>query len=434
MTTIDHQTSLDATSGLLKRYRQVRDFSERIRQPLSPEDCMVQSMPDVSPTRWHLAHTTWFFEQFVLSRDPEYRVFDQAYGFLFNSYYNTVGKQFPRPQRGLISRPGLADILNYRRHVDSAIEQRLQSQEIPAELLPIIEIGLQHEQQHQELMLTDIKHVLACNPTCPAYRRAPLADATPLPPLKFVDFEEGIYHIGYDGDGFAFDHERPRHRVFCDSFAIANRPITCGEFLQFIEDGGYRRPELWLSLGWQTVQQEGWNAPLYWIHEDGQWQTFTLAGRMPLDLNQPVCHVSYFEADAYARWAGCRLPTEAEWEVAAAPLPVSGLFADRLLADDKAIHPVYQGEGDQVLSQLFGSVWEWTSSPYTAYPGYRPPAGALGEYNGKFQCNQFVLRGGSCASPSEHLRATYRNFFPPHARWQFSGIRLASSPSTSNDR
>ena len=406
-------------------YARVRAFTQRLCQTLSAEDCAIQSMPDVSPTRWHLAHTTWFFETFVLSQRDDYRPFDSEYAYLFNSYYNTVGSQFPRPQRGLLSRPGLARIRDYRQHVDERMDELVRASDgLTDELARVIEIGLHHEQQHQELMLTDIKHVLSCNPLFPVYRAAEATEPAGGGQGGWNQFPEGVYWIGHDGEGFAYDNEAPRHRVFLDAFEIRSQPATCGEYLQFMADGGYERPELWLSLGWQTVGERGWNAPLYWQQGDDGWQQFTLAGLRDVDPRQPVCHVSYFEADAFARWAGARLATEAEWEMASESLPVDGNFADRLLEANAPLHPT-SGTGQASTGRMFGDVWEWTASPYVAYPGYRPAEGALGEYNGKFMCNQYVLRGGSCATSSDHIRRTYRNFFSPDARWQFSGIRLA---------
>lgn len=409
--------------SLAKRYRDVRNFTERVSQPLSAEDCMVQSMPDASPTRWHLAHTTWFFETFILALKPGYKSFNEHFKVLFNSYYNAVGDQFPRPQRGFISRPGLAEIFDYRRHVDERINEALDSDEISDELVSAIEIGLHHEQQHQELMLTDIKHALSCNPTLPVYQPGAFA-AGESPADKWFEFDEGVYEVGHSGAKFAFDNESPRHRVFLHDFEMGGHPVTCGQYLDFMADGGYQRPDHWLSLGWTTVQEHGWNAPLYWVNQNGSWMQFTLAGLAPINRDWPVCHVSYFEADAFARWAGRRLPTEFEWEHASSQCG-SDQFADVLMQCGEAIHPTGGTVAHDGPAQMFGSVWEWTSSSYGAYPGYAPPSGALGEYNGKFMCNQYVLRGGSVATSSDHIRPTYRNFFPPDARWQFSGIRLA---------
>jgi ergothioneine biosynthesis protein EgtB len=416
-------SSTSTQTTLAARYQAVRDFTERIAAPLSPEDCLVQSMPDTSPTRWHMAHTTWFFETFILGSQPGYNVFDEQFKFLFNSYYNSVGDQFPRPQRGLISRPGLEKIREYRRCVDQQMVELLDSDQLPASLRYPMEVGLHHEQQHQELMLTDIKHVLSCNPTLPVYQAGAFA-VSEKPNSQWFDFDEGVHEVGHAGDGFAFDNESPRHRVFLHDFSLAGHPVTCGQFIEFIEDGGYERPEHWLSLGWTGVQENGWNAPLYWVKQEGQWMKFTLAGLQPVNRDWPVCHVSYFEADAFARWAGYRLPTEFEWERASAAAG-GDQFADHLMQLGFAIHPTGGEAASDHPAQMFGGVWEWTSSSYSAYPGYAPPDGALGEYNGKFMCNQYVLRGGSVATSSDHIRTTYRNFFPPDARWQFSGFRLA---------
>jgi ergothioneine biosynthesis protein EgtB len=380
-------------------------------------------MPDVSPTCWHLAHTTWFFEEFVLARAEErYQFVEPAFRLLFNSYYNAVGDQFPRARRGLLSRPSLAEVMAYRRAVDERMSALLtESAGLAVRFDEVIELGLNHEQQHQELIITDIKHVLSCNPLFPAYRERVEAPGGDVPAMQWVADDGGVREIGQGGEGFAFDNERPRHRVYLEPFEIASRLVTNGEYLKFIEAGGYRRPEWWLSLGWDAVRREGWRSPLYWVESPDGRRQFTLSGLEPLNLSEPVCHVSYFEADAYARWAGARLATEAEWETAAAPLPREGHFAER-----GVFHPQPPDEaGQRGMQQMFGDVWEWTSSPYTAYPGFTPARGALGEYNGKFMCNQYVLRGGSCATPRSHIRASYRNFFPPEARWQFSSIRLA---------
>ncbi len=418
---IDHQTS----GSLAQAYDQVRSFSEQLCEPLATEDYVVQSMDDVSPTRWHLAHTTWFFETFVLARArPSYRGFHPEFSYLFNSYYNMVGDQFPRPQRGVLSRPTVEEIFEYRAHVDKHMSDVLSAFDPPAdpEMAEIVEVGLNHEQQHQELMLTDLKHVFSCNPLYPVYGR-PSGEPQPSSPrpLKWKAFEEGLRWIGNDGEGYSYDNERPRHRVFIEGFEITDRLITNGEYLAFIEDGGYERPELWLSEGWAVVQERDWRAPLYWMKQEGWWRLFTLSGLKDLDLAEPVCHVSYYEADAFARWSNAWLPTEMAWEHAAGLVDIDGNFAEA-----KRFHPqpADPDGGGQDIAQMFGDVWEWTCSPYVGYPGYRPPEGALGEYNGKFMCNQMVLRGGSCATPRTHIRATYRNFFPPDARWQFTGIRL----------
>lgn len=410
-------------SQQLADYRSVRSFTDKIIEPLSAEDCMVQSMDDVSPARWHIAHTTWFFETFVLKPTGQYEEFDPQFNYLFNSYYNSIGKQFPRPQRGFISRPGLDEIKAYRQHVDTQMQQGFESGLFDEAMQRVIEVGLHHEQQHQELMLTDIKHVLSCNPTLPKYSEAPL-EATVQRAQSWIDIDEAIYSIGHDSDDtFSFDNESPRHQVFLNDTQVAERLVTCGEYLEFINDCGYQRPEHWLAMGWAAVNEQNWDAPLYWVNQSGTWHQYTLGGLQPIEMDWPVSHVSYFEADAFARWAGYRLPTEFEWETAYRMKPQDDLsvepFADRLMANGNSIHPTRSPNG------LMGGLWQWTSSSYAAYPGYRPPAGAIGEYNGKFMCNQYVLRGGSVATSSNHIRPTYRNFFPPDARWQFFGIRLA---------
>lgn len=412
------------SARLRERYQHVRKFSSRIIETLSPEDCVIQSMPEVSPMRWHLAHTTWFFETFILKQQKGYRPVNEAFAVLFNSYYNSIGEQFPRPKRGLLSRPALHEILSYREYVDECL-LKLLDEDQPTRRLELIELGLNHEQQHQELMLTDIKHVLSINPLFPVYRDDPLfSGVVGKPSSSECSFAENIYEIGHAGGGFAYDNELPGHRVLLGEFALKTRLITNGEYLEFMRDRGYARPELWLSMGWDHVALGQWQAPLYWHEIDGQWFHFTLNGLKPVPLEFPVCHVSYFEAEAFARWAGLRLPTEFEWEAAASGQPIIGQFADELMEAGQAVHPS-PAQSSGPLDHLFGTVWEWTASQYVGYPGYAPPQGAIGEYNGKFMCNQFVLRGGSCATPSEHIRATYRNFFPPETRWQFSGIRLA---------
>ena len=410
-----------AASGQLQRYRDIRTFSARLCEPLETEDYVIQTMADVSPTKWHLAHTSWFFETFLLTLHlAGYQSPNPRYRFLFNSYYNAVGEQHYRPHRGFVSRPTVADVFAYRRHVDANMEKLLEAG-VGGDTAAIVEIGLHHEQQHQELMITDIKHVLSCNPLKPSYHRSEPAEIAPDdPPAQgWVSFEAGIRSIGHTGDGFCYDNEMPRHRVFLEPFRLASRLVTCGEYEAFIKDGGYERPELWLSEGWATVNERGWKAPLYWEQKDGAWFVFTTSGLRALREDEPVAHVSYFEADAFARWAGRRLPTEAEWETAAADVPIEGNFAD-----GGRFHPV-PCRGKAPLHQMYGDVWEWTLSAYAPYPGYRPAEGAIGEYNGKFMCNQYVLRGGSCATSRSHIRGTYRNFFPADARWQFSGIRLA---------
>ena len=424
--------SMNDATDWARRYESVRRLSEQIAQPLSAEDYAVQSMPDASPTRWHLAHTTWFFETFLLKSLPQFKAFDSSFEYLFNSYYNAVGEQFPRSQRGLISRPGLEETLAYRRHVDRAMAHWMGSSSMTPQQVDILAIGLNHEQQHQELMLTDIKHALSCNPLDPVYDEDKPATESSVE-LSWIEFDEDLVWIGNDSDNFAFDNERPKHRFFLNHFALANRCVSCGEYRKFIDDGGYQRPEFWLSLGWDTVKAQNWTAPMYWTLDDGNWSQFTLGGRKSINADEPVCHVSFFEADAYARWAGCRLPTEQEWEHAIHSelgtrlAPEQGHWSDSLLKTGRSVHPQI-GKGDARdcrFVNAIGNLWEWTGSQYTAYPGYRAPAGALGEYNGKFMCNQFVLRGGSCATPSDHIRTTYRNFFSPSTRWQFSGIRLA---------
>jgi ergothioneine biosynthesis protein EgtB len=405
-----------------QRYVTVRGVSMGLARPLSAEDCALQSMPDASPVKWHLAHTTWFFETFVLAEHlPGYRPFDPAYRVLFNSYYDALGEKHPRPERGMLSRPALGEVFVYRRHVDEAMQALLAREPAP-EVTALVELGLHHEQQHQELILTDVKHLLSRNPLRPAYQRQ-----WPLTPIRarepeWLAFPGGLREIGHAGVGFAFDNELPRHRVWLEPFRIASHPVTHGEFIRFIDDGGYARPELWLSAGWDAVTARGWRAPGYWKQRDGGWHTFTLHGEVPVDPHTPICHVSFYEADAFARWAGARLPTEAEWEVAAAEAPVAGNFLE-----SGALHPLALREAlsHGTLAQAFGDVWEWTRSDYAPYPGFRAAPGAVGEYNGKFMCNQYVLRGGSCATPASHVRASYRNFFPADARWQFSGLRLA---------
>lgn len=391
-------------------------------------------MPDASPVRWHLAHTTWFFETFVLKAvDANHTPFEPAFEYLFNSYYNTVGKPFPRAQRGLLSRPSLGDVYYYRQAVDEQMAKHLADWPAGHEaLLPVVELGLHHEQQHQELIATDVKHMLSLNPLHPVYsdRESERANEhSAAAPLDWIEGATGIHPIGHQGDGFAYDNESPRHDTLLQPHQLASRLVTNQEYLEFVEAGGYRDPAHWLSMGWQTVCDNHWQAPLYWHKEGDQWHQFTLAGLLPIDPQEPVCHVSYFEADAYARWRGMRLPTEAEWEVAAAQVKVP---AEANFIESGRYHPCPLGHSrplDQPapnqLHQLYGDVWEWTASPYTPYPGYAPPEGAIGEYNGKFMCNQYVLRGGSCVTSQSHIRSTYRNFFPPAARWQFTGIRLA---------
>jgi ergothioneine biosynthesis protein EgtB len=416
-------TRTHAATAVLERFQAVRAMTDSLVQPLSAEDVSLQSMPDASPAKWHLAHTSWFFETFILEPFARaYAPFDPHFRVLFNSYYNAVGEKHPRPERGLISRPGLARIREYRGHVDEGIASLAAGAPLATRAAELLELGLHHEQQHQELILTDLKHLLSRNPLKPCYQKTWPLTSIRSRKSRWLGFEGGLHEIGHAGPGFAFDNESPRHRVFLEDFEIASHPVTHGDFAAFIEDGGYRRPELWLSLGWDAVQSRGWTAPLYWERSGSEWRTFTLHGLVPVDANTPLCHVSFFEADAYARWAGGRLPTEAEWEVAVARTPVRGNFLE-----SGALHPLALREDAPpgALPQAFGDVWEWTRSDYAPYPGFRAAPGAVGEYNGKFMCSQYVLRGGSCATPQSHIRATYRNFFPPDARWQFSGVRLA---------
>jgi ergothioneine biosynthesis protein EgtB len=419
--------TMSDTAALLEEYLIVRRATEELCRPLATGDYVVQSMPDASPAKWHLAHTTWLFEALVLKPYlPDYREFHPAFHYLFNSYYNSLGPQFYRPHRGLITRPTVSEVYSYRDHVDSAMELLLGEGEVRDRQLPleVITVGIHHEQQHQELLLTDIKHLLSCNPIYPAYVDPSTLPARPRSrgpgAVRWLELEGGLYEIGRSGKGFAYDNETSRHKVYLHGFALASRLLTNGEYLDFMRHGGYRRPERWLSDGWRTVQAQGWQAPLYWQERDGQWFQFTLAGSRPVDSAEPVCHVSFYEADAYARWAGVRLPTEAEWEAVASSVAIEGNFVESGFFHPIPLHPTAGRP-----SQFFGDVWEWTASSYSPYPGYRPPPGALGEYNAKFMANQMVLRGGSCATPRSHIRATYRNFFPPDARWQFSGIRLA---------
>jgi ergothioneine biosynthesis protein EgtB len=426
------------------RFHQIRNFTNALCVGLEPEDCVVQSMPDVSPTKWHLAHTTWFFETFILKKFiPGYRPEIPAYGYLFNSYYNAAGDMHRRDLRGLISRPTVGEAQRYRASIDSHVDELLSDpdENLLDEIEAILVLGIHHEQQHQELLITDIKHVFAQNPLYPVFRpavgrarhsvRAEERTATECRPLQFIDFEETVTVIGHDGDGFAYDNEGPRHQALVPAFSLAKRPVTNGEYIAFIKDNGYNRPEFWLSLGWMTVNEQRWNAPLYWTKRDGVWWNFTLSGLRPVDQSEPVTHVSYFEADAYANWAGARLPTEFEWERAAVDCPIEGNFVESELFHPMAVKSAASAERPEQhrqLLQMFGDVWEWTRSAYSPYPGYRAAPGALGEYNGKFMCNQYVLRGGSCATSRSHIRRTYRNFFQPEKRWQFTGIRLARDP------
>ena len=411
-----HQPTPTENVSLAQRFAEIRNTSMRITEGLSAEDQMLQSMPDASPSKWHLAHTTWFFETFILQPSSKgYKPYDPRFRILFNSYYKQLGAHPIRGTRGLMSRPTLSQVQAYREHVDHALLAYLEHAD--GEVLELIELGLNHEQQHQELLLTDIKHALWSNPLRPEFS-AEMAVSSAPSAMVWTEVEGGIHLIGHQGDGFAFDNECPQHEVLLQPFQIASRDVTNAEYLEFIEDGGYRRPELWLSAGWDTVNAQGWMAPLYWEQDDGEWWLFAHREMKRVDPAEPVCHISYFEADAYARWRGARLPSEQEWEIAAVRMPSNGTFLENSI-----FHP--QPAKGQGVQQMFGDVWQWTSSPYVAYPGFRPAAGLVGEYNGKFMCDQWVLRGGSCATPRSHIRATYRNFFPAHARWQFSGLRLA---------
>jgi ergothioneine biosynthesis protein EgtB len=412
-----HQFPVAAGASLHERFAEIRGTSMQITASLSAEDQMLQSMPDASPTKWHLAHTTWFFETFILlPHSPGYQVFDPHFQYLFNSYYKQLGSHPNRGSRGLMSRPSLERVHAYRSHVDAAVLALLDR--AGDEVLTLVELGLNHEQQHQELILTDIKHALWSSPLHPEPVPSAASKGS-ASPLTWTEIDGGIHLVGHDGNGFAFDNESPRHEVLLRAFRIASRPVTNGEYVEFMQDGGYRRPDLWLSDGWDKVCAEAWSAPFYWERKEDDrdsWSQFTVEGLKEIDPAEPVYHISYYEADAYARWRDARLPTEEEWEVAGARTVARGTFLR-----ETAAHPRSAGK----TPQMFGDVWEWTSSPYVAYPGFKPAEGLIGEYNGKFMINQMVLRGGSCATPASHIRPTYRNFFPPHARWQFSGLRLA---------
>lgn len=409
--------------NLIERFNTTRKFSEYLASPLVTEDYVIQSMPDVSPTKWHLAHVSWFFEAFVLSKAiKDYQSLHPQYNYLFNSYYVQVGERWTRSIRGLLSRPSVDDVFKYRKYVDEQVNRFLEncSEEIFNEYAPVIEIGINHEQQHQELILTDIKHVLSINPLHPVYKEREIQSSDKTQPINWISFNEGMYEIGSEGKEFCYDNETPKHKEFLQSFYLADRLVTNKEYIGFIEGGGYKKATLWLSDGFATVEKENWNAPLYWSKKDNEWWNFTLQGFRKVNPDEPVTHVSFYEADAFARWVGSRLPTEAEWEAASTGLKVKGNFAD-----DDNFHPVPLNENEKGLKQMYGDVWEWTGSAYLGYPGYKPLPGALGEYNGKFMSGQMVLRGGSCATSLSHIRNTYRNFFPPFSRWQFMGIRLA---------
>ncbi|MEM7468068.1 MAG: ergothioneine biosynthesis protein EgtB [Pseudomonadota bacterium] len=407
-------------------YASTRNTSASLVKNISAEDACVQSMPDCSPAKWHLAHTTWFFETFLLENRPRYRVFDPEFRVLFNSYYNSVGEQYSRPHRGLLTRPSLTQVLDYRNYVDEHV-RRLLDAGIDEASHRIVEVGIQHEQQHQELLLMDLKHLLAQNPLKPRYRdeRPLLSESATTQTASWLTLSEGLIEIGAQGEAFCFDNERPRHRHYQPSFRLANRLVTNGEYLKFIEDGGYEQPTLWLSDGWATVSQNNWRAPLYWRKQEEMWSEFTLYGERPLNEHEPVVHLSFYEADAYARWAGARLPTEAEWEYAVTSQAADDDGGGQKLLD-RSLHPqAMHSLPNAGITQAFSEVWQWTASAYLPYPGYAPPPGAIGEYNGKFMSNQMVLRGACCVTPPGHSRATYRNFFYPHCRWQFAGLRLA---------
>jgi len=419
--------STGRSTDLAQDFAAVRQATLDLAAPLTAEDCQVQSMPDASPTKWHLAHITWFFETFILEpREADFKPFDANYRVLFNSYYQGIGQMHPRAQRGLITRPTLVEVIRYRADVDARMQRLLAARPDDAELTQLVTLGLHHEQQHQELLLTDIKHALAASPGHGPYAKRWPMTSVQAQPLRWFGFEGGLIEHGHDAtlDGpFCFDNETPRHRTYTAPFELASRPVSYGDYLEFMRDHGYSRPELWLSMGWDWVRSGDRSAPLYWLAHDRHWRHHTLQGEVEIDPRTPVCHLSYFEADAYARWAGARLPTEVEWEHAARQqrAPTHANFADR-----GAFHPLpSEDAAGDAPGQLYGDVWEWTQSSYSAYPGYRPLPGAVGEYNGKFMCNQYVLRGGSCATPAGHVRASYRNFFPPDAQWQFSGLRLA---------
>ncbi len=415
-------------ADLRERYRTVRKFTETLASPLGAEDQTIQSMPDASPTKWQRAHVTWFFETFILSAfQNDYQSHHPMYNYLFNSYYEAIGDRHPRSNRGLLSRPTIEEISEYRQAIDQSMESFFHTLRDSADttLLNLIELGLHHEQQHQELILMDIKHALSLNPLAPAYLSTSTSEITNQThsetALNWVHYPREITRIGHGAESFSFDNEGPNHEVLIQSFNIADRLITCGEWLSFIENGGYQKPELWLSEGWQTVMSAGWDSPAYWSQTaDKDWQIFTLSGQTKLIPEMPVAHISYYEADAFARWYGARLPLETEWEHAARNLKVRGNFSD-----DSFLNPLPAQDDSLKLKQIFGDLWEWTASPYVAYPGFSAASGAVGEYNGKFMVNQMVLRGGSCATPRDHMRLTYRNFFPPHSRWMFSGLRLA---------
>ncbi len=413
------------TPSLAKRFTEIREVTMKLIQPLEKEDFIIQSHPDASPPKWHIAHTTWFFERMILKEfKKDYQEFNPAFDFLFNSYYNTIGPYQPSHQRGVLSRPTVDEVISYRIHVNEQILELLsesREHEEQKKIESLVDMGLQHEQQHQELILMDVKYNFFVNPLFPIYSEVEERSSAKTK-SQFIEFEGGLVEIGHNGEDFSFDNERPRHKVWLEPFKLAANPVTNAEYLEFIEAGGYEKPEYWLSDGWSVVKNEEWKAPLYWMKDQqNKWQIFTLAGVKELNIDEPVCHVSFYEADAFSRWKGKRLPTEAEWEHAAQGLEIQGNMMEQ-----EVYHPVPLGESSQaLLSKMFGDGWEWTASAYSPYPRSKPLEGALGEYNAKFMCNQMILRGGSCATPIGHIRETYRNFFPPEKRWQFSGFRLA---------
>jgi ergothioneine biosynthesis protein EgtB len=422
-TTLSQATELPVREELINHYSKIRRFTETLCEPLETEDYVIQSMPDVSPTKWHIGHTSWFFEAFIISNaDSNYKSIHPLYTYLFNSYYVQIGERWDRPNRGLLSRPTVKDIYEYRNFVDNNVIEFIKNcdEKHYKEYAPIIEIGINHEQQHQELLLTDIKHVLSFNPLNPVYSAKEIVSGDDVQKMNWKEFDGGVFEIGNDGSSFTYDNETPRHKEFINPFSIANRLVTNNEYIEFIEDGGYKNAPLWLSDGWAAIENDDWKAPLYWEKKDGEWWNFTLNGFRKVNPAEPVTHISYYEADAFASWKDTRLPTEAEWEVAAGALQNKGNFVETL-----NFHPVPLQSDHDELNQMYGDVWEWTRSSYSPYPGYKTLPGALGEYNGKFMSSQMVLRGGSCATSKTHIRNTYRNFFPPHSRWQFMGIRLA---------
>lgn len=419
--------SVSDRKQLAEYFKRVRDKSVELCQPLVTEDYVIQTIDDVSPPKWHLGHITWFFEQVILEKFVKgYQPFNRDYYFCFNSYYESFGERVIRSQRGTVSRPTVEEVYDYRRHVDKQMQNLIETieEKVLPDLSELVELGLNHEQQHQELLVTDVKHNFACNPMRPVYNKfKPLDSGNESINAEFISIKGGVHEIGAANSGFSYDNERPRHKTYFDDFKLMNRLVTCGEFMEFVNDGGYKKAQLWLSDGWETINTNHWQHPFYWIKLDEQWHIWTLSGLRPINPNEPVCHLSYYEADAYANWAGCRLPTEAEWEVAAQK-HVKDETAGNFM-DSKTFHPVPAKRDDTELIQMMGDVWEWTGSAYLPYPGYPRYPGPLGEYNGKFMINQMVLRGGSCATPKDHVRMTYRNFFQCDKRWQFSGMRLA---------